>query len=137
MSDGQFWFVMTCLVLVLDALTYRTRSREQRENREWWAAYDRDSKKRHDDFMTALAEERGRCRHDLLQRPRGHNRRTAMLRTMQVLEEQRRVRRYWREGDVFEIAAARNSVASRLSRGGNGCWVYALDGMTERQWRAA
>lgn len=58
MSDGQFWFVMTCIFILLDTIAYRTRAREQREHRDWLATYDAESRRRHDDFMTALAQER-------------------------------------------------------------------------------
>lgn len=52
------------------------------------------------------------------------NHRRAMLRTMQTLMEQGRVRRYWREGDEFAVSNAWGRGAN--SCGAGGCWAYVL-----------
>lgn len=58
MTDGQFWFVMISLLILLDALSYVERGRDQKAHRIWLAEYDAESARRHKEFMDALAVER-------------------------------------------------------------------------------
>ena len=69
-----------------------------------------------------------------------------MLKRLQRLMRVRRVRRYWAEAETREVVAgvgytrwkskgdgSRRGKTIRIA--GHGFWVYALDGVTERQWR--
>lgn len=60
----------------------------------------------------------------------------AMQRALKRLMRIGRVRRYWRETDAHLVERS-PSRRKWGTRGGSGCWVYALDGATEREWRAA
>jgi hypothetical protein len=66
----------------------------------------------------------------------GHNERTSMLRTMQGLEAQGRVRRRWEETDKHVIHAQSWGVTGRIAFGASGRWVYELVESREH-WRAA
>jgi len=53
MSDGQFWFVMTCLIILLDLLAWKQRRTLDEEMRHYWLERDADSQRRHEEFMAA------------------------------------------------------------------------------------
>lgn len=89
------------------------------------------------EVIAALRGTDGLSLREICEQVRGeqsHSARTAMLRVVQVLMRKQRVCRYWREMDSHEITTERSGIAARLKRGGNGCWVYILDGLTERQY---
>lgn len=68
---------------------------------------------------------------------RGNGRRH-MLRVVRSLLRQRRIRRFWCDGGDNEVAMVSWSyrdAAKLVSLGGSGCWLYALDGLTQREWR--
>ena len=54
MSDVQFWFVITCIVVLLDLLTWRSRRKLDLESREYWKARDAESKRRHEEHMARI-----------------------------------------------------------------------------------
>jgi hypothetical protein len=52
---------------------------------------------------------------------------------------QKRIRRYWREADsslTFERRQNFGGKKAVIKFGGDGAWVYALDGVTEKEWAA-
>lgn len=53
MSDGQFWFVLTCLVILLDLLTWKQRRAIDNEARAFWAEHDAESQRRHEEWMAS------------------------------------------------------------------------------------
>lgn len=53
---------------------------------------------------------------------------SSMLRTVQRMERDKRIRRYERENDSVEIEGERFGIARNFKRSGSACWVYALDG---------
>ena len=54
MSEGQFWFVMICLMIACDLMVWRERRRLDRQAREYWIERDRASQERHEEFMVAI-----------------------------------------------------------------------------------
>ncbi|MGN6103990.1 MAG: hypothetical protein ACTHU0_02700 [Kofleriaceae bacterium] len=54
MTDGQFWFVMFCLVALLDLLAWKKRRTLDVEARAYWRERDEESRRRHDEFMAGL-----------------------------------------------------------------------------------
>lgn len=61
------------------------------------------------------------------------DRSTTIGRVVERLFKQRRLRRYARETDAVRLTKTQ----SWGTGGGGLAWVYALDGMTEREWRRA
>lgn len=57
----------------------------------------------------------------------------SMFRWIKTLTEQGRIRRYWRENTMTEERRVFKSGGK--ARCHVGCWVYALDGLTDEQWR--
>ena len=61
----------------------------------------------------------------------------SMRRVVDSLLAQKRIRRYWREIDSGEALDHKRPLEDKIvNRGGAGCWVYALDGVTEKEWAA-
>ncbi len=54
MSEGQFWFVMVCTMIVLDLIAWRERHQIDKAARAEWKKYDEQSQRRHDEFMRRI-----------------------------------------------------------------------------------
>lgn len=54
MSEGQFWFVMICLIVAMDCIVWLERRKLDKEQREYWRNRDRESQQRHEHFMSVL-----------------------------------------------------------------------------------
>lgn len=68
----------------------------------------------------------------------GKKHKEGVQRSLDRLRRIGRVRRYWRDGDSYQVERRLfGQPKARVTHAAHGHYVYALDGLTERQWEAS